>query len=86
MTSAATGTKKMSKAPWPPPPPVSDAPEFGVGALGGNGGNGRGALGTAGRCERPPDPELRSDERTVDRTIVRAELELVCPVITLVWS
>jgi hypothetical protein len=70
----------MSKAPCPPPPPVCDAPEFGTGALGGNGGNGRGAFGAAGRCDRPPDPELCSDERTVDRAIVRAELELVSAV------
>jgi hypothetical protein len=43
--------------------------------LGGNGGNGRGALGAAGRCDRPLDPELCSDECTVDRAIVRAELD-----------
>jgi hypothetical protein len=76
MTRAASGTKKMSKAPCPPPPPVCDAPEFGTGALGGNGGNGRGAFGAAGRCDRPLDPELCPDEWTVDRAIVRAELEL----------
>src|SRR5207247_11466678 len=64
MTRAATGMKKMSKAPCPPPPPVCDAPEFGAGALGGNGGKGRGALGTAGRCDRPLDPELCSAEWT----------------------
>jgi hypothetical protein len=80
MTRAASGTKKMSKAPWPPLPPVCDAPEFGAGALGGNGGNGRGAFGAAGRCDRPLDPELCTDERTVDRAIVRAELELVSAV------
>ncbi len=80
MTRAASGTKKMSKAPCPPLPPVCDAPEFGAGALGGNGGKGRGALGTAGRCDRPLDPELCSDEWTVDRAIVRAELELVSAV------
>ena len=80
MTRAASGTKKMSKAPCPPPPPVCDTPEFGAGALGGNGGNGRGAFGAAGRCDRPLDPELCSDERTVDRAIVRAELELVSAV------
>jgi hypothetical protein len=43
----------------------------------GSGENGRGAFGPAGRCERPPDPELCPDERTLDRAIVRAELELV---------
>jgi hypothetical protein len=80
MTRAASGTKKMSKAPCPPPPPVCDAPEFGTGALGGNGGNGRGAFGAAGRCDRPLDPELCSDEWTLDRAIELAELELVSAV------
>lgn len=80
MTRAASGTKKMSKAPCPPLPPVCDAPEFGAGALGGNGGNGRGAFGAAGRCDRPLDPELCWDEWTVDRATARAELELVSAV------
>jgi hypothetical protein len=77
MTSAARGMKKSSKAPCPPPPPVCETPEFGAGALGWSGENGRGAFGPAGRFERPPEPELCSDERTLDRAIVRAELELV---------
>ena len=80
MTRAASGTKKMSKAPCPPPPPVCEAPEFGAGALGGNGGNGSGAFGAAGRCDCPLDPELCWDEWTVDRATARAELELVSAV------
>jgi hypothetical protein len=55
--------------------------------LGWSGGNGRGAFGPAGRCERPPEPELCSDERTLDRAIARAELELVSSVaVALVLS
>jgi hypothetical protein len=88
MTSAARGTKNMSKAPWPPPPPVDDTPEFGgAGALGGNGGNGSGPFGAAGRCERPPEAELFTVERTADRATLCAELELVSSVaVALVLS
>jgi hypothetical protein len=81
MTSAATGTKNMSNAPWPPPPPVDDTPEFGgAGAFGASGGNGRGALGSAGGCERPPEAPLFTLEWTVDRAMACAELELVSSV------
>ena len=81
MTSAATGTKNRSKAPWPPPLPVDDTPEFGgAGALGGNGGKGSGPFRSAGRCERPPEAELFTVERTVERATACAELELVSPV------
>jgi hypothetical protein len=45
--------------------------------LGGNGGNGRGTFGGAGRWERPPEVELRTDERTLDSATLRAELELL---------
>jgi hypothetical protein len=81
MSSAATGTKNKSKAPWPPPPPVEDTPEFGgAGALGGNGGKGSGPLRSVGRCELPPEAELFTVDRTVERATACAELELVSPV------
>ena len=74
-------TENVSKAPWPPPPPVDDVPELGgVGAFGGNGGNGRGAFGAAGLGEPPPEAELFTVERTVDRDVARAKLELVTSV------
>jgi hypothetical protein len=77
-TSTASATKKMSSAPWPPLPPVWVAPEFGAGAFGGSGGNGSGTFDGAGRWERPPpDVELSTDERTLDRATLRAELELL---------
>ncbi len=78
----------MSKAPWPPPPPVDETPEFGgAGALGGNGGSGSGPFGAAGRCERPPEAELFTVERTADRATLCAELELVSSVaVALVLS
>ena len=80
-TSAATGTKNRSNAPWPPPPPVDDTPEFGgAGAFGANGGNGSGALGSAGGWERPPEAALFTLEWTVDRAMACAELELVASV------
>jgi hypothetical protein len=79
--SAARTTENVSRAPWPPPPPVDDVPELGgAGALGGNGGNGRGAFGVAGLCESPPEAELFTVERTVDRDAARAKLELVTSV------
>ena len=68
----------MSKAPWPPLPPVWVAPEFGAGAFGGSGGNGSGTFRGAGRWERrPPEFELSTDERTLDCATLRAELELL---------
>jgi len=45
--------------------------------LGGNGGNGRGAFGGAFLCEPPPEAERLTLERTVDRAMLVAELELV---------
>jgi hypothetical protein len=78
MASAARGTKSKSNAPWPPAPPLGDAPEFGgAGAFGDNGGNGSGPFGSAGGCERPPEVELFTLERTVDRAVLCEELELV---------
>jgi hypothetical protein len=84
---AARTTENVSKAPWPPPPPVDDVPELGgAGALGGNGGNGRGAFG-AGLWVPPPEAELFTVERTVDRVTARATLKLVTPVpVVLVWT
>src|SRR3989442_11538381 len=80
-TSAATGTKNRSNAPWPPPPPVDDTPEFGgAGAFGASGGNGSGALGSAGGWERPPEAVLFTLEWTVAWAMGCAELELVASV------
>ena len=77
-TSAASATKKMSNAPWPPLPPDWVAPEFGAGAFGGSGGNGSGSFRGAGRCERPPpEVELSTEEWTLDRATLRTELELL---------
>jgi len=64
---------------------VDDAPELGgAGALGGNGGNGRGAFGAAGVRDRPPEAELFTVDRTLERTLERdsalAKLELVATV------
>ena len=81
MTNAARTIEKISKAPFPPPPPVDDAPELGgAGALGGNGGNGRGAFGAAGVRDRPLETELFTVERTLDREVALAKLELLEPV------
>lgn len=86
MTNAARTTEKISKAPFPPPPPADDAPELGgAGALGGNGGNGRGAFGAAGVRDRPPETELLTVERTLERDVALAKLELVDPLV-LVWT
>jgi hypothetical protein len=81
MRNAARTTEKMSKAPVPPPPPVDAAPELGgTGALGGNGGNGRGAFGAAGVRDRPLETELLTVERTLEREVALAKLELLEPV------
>src|SRR5262245_8808194 len=86
MTNAARTIEKISRAPLPPPPPVDDAPELGgAGALGGNGGNGRGAFGAAGVRDRPLETELCTVERTLDREVALAKLELVDPLV-LVWT
>ena len=77
-TSAPRTTEKISNAPWPPPPPADDTPVFsGAGEFGGNGGNGRGAFDGAFLCEPLPEAELFTVERTVDRAMLVAELELV---------
>jgi hypothetical protein len=80
MTNAARMAEKVSRAPFPPPPPVDDAPELGgTGALGGNGGNGRGAFGAVGARDRPLETELFTVERTLEREVALAKLEVVDP-------
>jgi len=77
-TKAARKAEKVSKRPLPPPPPVDDTPELGgAGALGGNGGNERGAFGATGARDRPPDAELFTVERTLERDSALANVELV---------
>jgi hypothetical protein len=81
MAKAARTTEKTSRAPFPPPPPVDDAPELGgAGALGGNGGNGRGAFGAAGVRDRPPEAELFTVERTLERDSALTKLDPVAAV------